>query len=120
MKAPKILPWVAAKAGISDALALKLWRRAASEAGVLTGKSEGSEYWGLAVERFLDLVESESTRSAADESEVLLPTARLDWVWRHQSRMTFLALLLAQNVCRLWQQTWQRECAPRAFLKRTA
>jgi hypothetical protein len=48
MKAPKILPWIARKAGISDELALKLWRRAISEAEYLTGKTEGSEYWGLA------------------------------------------------------------------------
>jgi cysteine synthase len=49
MQAPKILPWIARKAGISDELALKLWRRAASEAEYLTGQSTGSEYWGLAV-----------------------------------------------------------------------
>jgi hypothetical protein len=46
MNAPKILPWIARKAGISDELALKLWRRALSEAEYLTGKAEGSEYWG--------------------------------------------------------------------------
>jgi hypothetical protein len=38
MNAPKILPWIARKAGISDELALKLWRRAVSEAEYLTGK----------------------------------------------------------------------------------
>lgn len=32
MNAPMILPWIARKAGITDELALKLWRRAASEA----------------------------------------------------------------------------------------
>ena len=51
MNAPKILPWIARKAGISDELALKLWRRALSEAEYLAGKAEGSEYWTLAVER---------------------------------------------------------------------
>lgn len=59
MKAPKILPWIARKAGISDELALKLWRRAISEAEYLTGRADGSEYWGLAIERFLDIVEEE-------------------------------------------------------------
>ena len=44
MKAPKILPWIARKAGISDELALKLWRRAVSEAEYLTGKQEGNEF----------------------------------------------------------------------------
>ena len=41
MSAPKILPWIARKAGISDELALKLWRRAVSEAEHLTGHSSG-------------------------------------------------------------------------------
>ena len=59
MNAPKILPWIARKAGISDELALKLWRRAVSEAEYLTGKTEGSAYWGLAVDRFLSIVEDE-------------------------------------------------------------
>jgi len=44
MNAPKILPWIARKAGISDELALKLWRRAGSAAEYLTGKTEGSPY----------------------------------------------------------------------------
>ena len=39
MNAPKILPWIARKAGISDELALKLWRRAVSEAEYLTASS---------------------------------------------------------------------------------
>ena len=36
MSAPKILPWIAKKASISEELALKLWRRAVSEAEYLT------------------------------------------------------------------------------------
>jgi len=59
MNAPMILPWIARKAGITDELALKLWRRAASEAEYLTGKTEGSDFWGLSVERFLSIVEDE-------------------------------------------------------------
>ena len=68
MKAPKILPWIAKKAGISEELALKLWRRAASEAEHLTCKAEGSEYWGLAVERFLSHVEGEALSGPAEPS----------------------------------------------------
>jgi hypothetical protein len=59
MNAPKILPWIARKAGITDELALKLWRRAVSEAEYLTGQTEGSAYWGLAIDRFLSIVEDE-------------------------------------------------------------
>jgi hypothetical protein len=110
MKAPKILPWIARKAGISDELALKLWRRAISEAEYLTGKSEGSEYWGLAVERFLDIVEEETGRTT---QYGLTPAPRLNWVWRHQSRMSLLSMLAAQNAYRFWQNTWEGMVDPK-------
>ncbi|HQR58745.1 MAG TPA: hypothetical protein PK503_05340 [Azonexus sp.] len=110
MKAPKILPWIARKAGISDELALKLWRRAISEAEYLTGKTEGSEYWGLAVERFLDIVEDEIGRAP---QYGLTPAPKVSWMWRHQSRMSLLSLMAAQNTYRFWQITWGNACAPR-------
>ncbi len=103
MKAPKILPWIARKAGISDELALKLWRRAASEAEYLTGKAEGSEYCGLAVERFLSIVEDEVGQAP---QYGLTPAPQISWMWRHQSRMSLLSLMAAQNAYRFWQNTW--------------
>lgn len=104
MQAPKILPWIARKAGISDELALKFWRRAVSEAEYLTGKDEGSAFWGLAVERFLGIVEDE----VGDTPEYSLdPAPRLSWMWHHQSRMSLLSLVAAQNTYRYWQNTWQ-------------
>ena len=109
MKAPKILPWIARKAGISDELALKLWRRAISEAEYLTGKAEGSEYWGLAVERFLDIVEGEVGRTP---QYGLTPAPKVSWMWRHQSRMSLLSLTAAQNACRFWQLTWRSVYRP--------
>ena len=54
MKAPKILPWIASKPGISEELALNLWRRAAGEAQVIPGCCNSSDYYRLAVERFID------------------------------------------------------------------
>ena len=104
MKAPKILPWIAKKAGISDELALKLWRRALSEAEYLTGKSEGSEYWGLTIERFLSIVEDEVGQST---QYGLTPAPQISWMWRHQSRMSLLSLMAAQNTYRFWQNTWE-------------
>lgn len=103
MNAPKILPWIARKAGITDELALKLWRRAASEAEYLTGTSEGSEFWGLSVERFLAIVEDEC---AGNPSYKLTPAPQLAWMWRHQSRMSLLSLMAAQNAYRYWQSAW--------------
>lgn len=110
MKAPKILPWVAKKAGISEELALKLWRRAAGEAEHLAGSAAGSEYWGLAVERFHSLVEDEANSVPA---ETLTPAPRLTWICRHQARMSMLSLMAAQNTYRFWQHTWQNLYLPR-------
>ena len=103
MNAPKILPWIARKAGISDELALKLWRRALSESEYLTGKAEGSKYWGLTVERFLAIVEDEVGCSPQYR---LTPAPRLSWMWHHQTRMSLLSLMAAQNTYRYWQTTW--------------
>lgn len=110
MKAPKILPWIARKAGISDELALKLWRRAISEAEYLTGRADGSEYWGLAIERFLDIVEEEI---GATPQYGLTPAPRISWMWRHQSRMSLLSVMAAQNAYRFWQTTWGSLCVPK-------
>lgn len=119
MQAPKILPWVARKAGLSEELALKLWRLAVSEAEYLTGQSSGSEYWGLAVERFLTHVEDESRAltlpgscplSAAGD---LPPAPRLTWVWRHQSRLSMLSVIAAQNTYQFWHNTWNDLVGPR-------
>ena len=103
MNAPMILPRIARKAGIRDELALKLWRRAVSEAEYLTGKAEGTEYWGLAVERFLNIVEEEVGNAPAYG---LTPAPQLSWMWRHQTRMSLLSLMAAQNAYKCWQNTW--------------
>jgi hypothetical protein len=108
MKAPKILPWVAHKAGISEALALKLWRRAAGEAEELTGCCNSSDYYRLAVERFIDLSEAEGEKCAERNPEACpRPTPHVSWLFRHQNRMSQLNLLAAQNTYRLWQTNWK-------------
>lgn len=104
MKAPKILPWVAKKAGISEELALKLWRRAVSEAEFLTGESEGSRFWSLAAERFQAIVDDEASATACDP---LNPAPHMGWMLRHQTRMSLLSMVAAQNTYRFWQNTWE-------------
>lgn len=110
MRSPKILPWIAKRAGISEELALKLWRRAAGEAEYITGKADGSEYWGLAVERFLNLVEDEA---GTLPQYGLVPAPRLTWLWQHQNRISMLSLMAAQNAYRFWQNTWETMVVPR-------
>ena len=100
MKAPKILPWVAHKTGISEDLALKLWRRAAGEAEEMTGRCDSSDYYRLAVERFIDLSEAEGNSVLVRDT----PSVNcVFWLWRHQSRMSSMHLRAAQNVTRLFQ-----------------
>ncbi|MFV0370595.1 MAG: hypothetical protein ACK5JI_02970 [Azonexus sp.] len=103
MQAPKILPWIAKRAGLSEELALKLWRRAVGEAEYLSGQTAGSEFSGLAVERFLSLVEDEAGPPAPS---LLSPAPQLSWLWRHQTRVSLLSLMAAQNTYRYWQNAW--------------
>ena len=108
MKAPKILPWVACKAGISEELALRMWRRAAREAAELTGCCTSSEYYRLAIERFIDLSEDEGEK-CADRGQLanrqIMPSIR--WIWRYQNRMSQVNLLAAQRTYRFLLSNWQ-------------
>ncbi len=103
MRVPKLLPWVARKAGISDELAVKLWRRAASEAESMTGCYDSSDYFRLAIERFIDLAEAESEAGIDPQT---LAQSHSSWMWRHQKRLSQLSLLATQNTYRLWQANW--------------
>jgi hypothetical protein len=104
MRAPKILPWIARRAGISDALALKLWRRAAGEAEQVAGCCDSSAYYGLAIDHFLDLVEEESG-VVVERDHLTAPS--VTWMWRHQGRMSQLGLIAAQNAYSLWRRQWE-------------
>ena len=107
MRAPKILPWIAHKAGINEDLALNLWRRAAGEAEEMTGCCDSPDYYRLAVERFIDLAQDEGEK-CAPIAPLSTPriAADLGWFWRHQNRIAQLNLLAAQNAYRLWQKSW--------------
>jgi len=110
MKAPKILPWIAHKTGISEELALKLWRRAAGEAEVMAGCCDSSDYYRLAVERFVDYAEAEGCRSVVRETTG--SKTCVSWLWRHQNRISKLNLITAQNLVRLWQSNWASFLGP--------
>lgn len=106
MRAPKVLPWVAHKAGISEELALKLWRRAAGEAEILFGTCHSPEYHARAMQHFLALVERESEAAHAVPCH-LEPAPRLTWIWQHQNRMSRLSMTAAEKACRQWQEAMQ-------------
>jgi hypothetical protein len=100
MNAPKILPWIARRAGIGDALALKLWRRAAGEAALIVGNHDSSDFYRLSVDRFISLVEAEGGRCP-------LSGGNVTWLYRHQARMASLGLIAAENTYRLWRSNWE-------------
>jgi hypothetical protein len=63
-KAPKILPWLAHKAGIDDRRALTLWHAALRHAAH-GHVPETSDYWQAAVSRLHELIAAESQREDA-------------------------------------------------------
>lgn len=102
MRAPKMLPWIARKAGISDELALKLWRRSAGESEILYGCCDSAEYYAAAVSRFLELVEDESEALSGEPAMI----ARTNWLWHHEKRMSQFNMVAAQALYRLWEGSW--------------
>lgn len=62
---PKILPWLAKKAGISEDRANALWRAAQRYAAQHTDGAETSDYWTQAMDRLLELVAAEALREDA-------------------------------------------------------
>lgn len=107
MKAPQILPWVAHQAGISEELALKLWRRAASETELRLGTCQGSEYHRLTQEYFLSLADDESPNQNCQ----LAP--RITWAWQQQQRLSRLSMQAMQRAWADWSDCWQ-DCLKKA------
>lgn len=58
MQAPKILPWVARKVGISECDALDAWRHALDEAAAHVGTRCGAIFHRVAIDRFLTLAQA--------------------------------------------------------------
>ena len=102
MQAPKILPWIAKKTAINEELALNLWRRAAGEAEQLVGNSHSSDYYGLAVERFIALCEDEA---ACNNERHALPQ-QLRWLRHQQEHSIAINLMAAKNTWALCMSTW--------------
>lgn len=71
MQAPKMLPWLARKAGISDTRAEALWEDAIAFATGQANWVGTPDYWGAAVSRLVELMnlESQALRSIAIEGE---------------------------------------------------
>jgi hypothetical protein len=73
-KTPKVLPWIARKAGISDEQAEALWREAVCQSTLQIGRVGNSDYYRAVVERLHELVEREKAVALAGQP---LPSSRL-------------------------------------------
>lgn len=104
MNSPMILPWIAHKAGISEARAEELWRDALIYATEKTGWIGTSEYWEAAEERLHALIEREIHANC-------LPTPEISGWVRLQSRMAHLPLLAAES----WSLAWARMLTAQAL-----
>lgn len=98
-KTPKLLPWLAKKAGITEARSIALWREAErwAERRAAPGSSD---YFKLAVDRLLELVAAESLRADA---------ASFGWrPWaRAQARLWALSMQVAQEGAALTVRGWR-------------
>lgn len=65
MHSPKLLPWLAKKAGIPLYRAEILWDAAQRHAAHRVGSTDGSAYWTAAMDRLHELVAAESLREDA-------------------------------------------------------
>lgn len=59
---PKILPWLAKKAGITERRAEVLWHAAQRHAVLRTGESDTPAYWKATMDRLLELIAAETLR----------------------------------------------------------
>lgn len=62
---PKILPWLAHKAGITEHRAEILWHAAARHAAHATGETDTPAYWAAAMDHLLELIAAERLREDA-------------------------------------------------------
>lgn len=100
MKTPMILPWIARRAGITDARAEDLWHEALCHATEKTGWVGTPEYWEAAERRLLKLVEAERQTGC-------LRTPQISWLVRLHTRLAHLPLLAAER----WSVAWARTLA---------
>ncbi len=95
-RTPKLLPWLARKARISDDQALALWQRARAETAAADTMSPARAH-SLAMDRLFELVAAESLIRRG-------PLYRLDMGFRTRSHLYNVAL-------NLWD-TWQKALEP--------
>ena len=100
MNSPKLLPWYARKAGVPIERAEAVWRKAVRKATVETGWVGTSEYFGAAVDNFLELLDDEAATLCAPG---------MTGLFRRHNRVMRLPLTLMETFTSAGA-TWQRLC----------
>lgn len=98
MKAPKLLPWYAHKAGVPIERAEALWRKAVRTATADTGWVGNSEYWGAAMDEFRRLL-------AAEQATLCTPLGSP--ILRSQLRVWRMPLLALEDMIHLVAANWR-------------
>lgn len=98
-KTPKLLPWLAKKAGISESRATALWGDAERWAA-RRAVPDSSDYYQQSMDRLLELVAAEALREDA---------ASFGWrPWaRTQARFWSISMQVAQEVSALTARGWR-------------
>lgn len=97
---PKILPWLAHKAGIAEHRAEILWHAACRHAAQATNETDTPAYWAAAMDRLLELVAAEHLREDA-ASFGFRPWARLNArLWQAPLVVLDALMLCSQRVWR--------------------
>jgi len=103
-KYPKILPWLASKAGVPLERADALWGDALRYATRKAAVVESPEYWKQAVERLIDLLAAEARERRAMPFG-LGPLVRLPArLWLHGLTAQQAMLRVAANSACWWQR----------------
>ncbi|MBS0353473.1 MAG: hypothetical protein JSR83_06175 [Proteobacteria bacterium] len=88
MNEPKLLPWMARRAGIDLDEARELWQRAFSEASALTGEQSSAAFHGLTVERFTSLIGIEDAPQVGTDARPTLRPATMRPQPKQSSRLS--------------------------------
>ncbi len=79
MTAPKLLPWYANKAGVSIERATALWHEAIREATAVTGWVGSPEYWGVAMDTLVRLLDEEKRQTCTPRVTPLIRSQNTLW-----------------------------------------
>ena len=103
-KYPKMLPWLAKKAGVPLSRAEELWGNALRYATQKSDVVESPRYWKLAVERLVELLDGESRELRAMPFG-FGPMVRLPaQLWLHGLTAQQALMSIASNSAQWWQR----------------